>query len=95
MEKVNTENKIKELTEKRVLDVMEMEPSEKGFDRNAFDVKMQQAKLGMIHMRETELTKRITQSQYIRVIQLVSSDSEERRQYIDIAMPGLIPEHTN
>jgi hypothetical protein len=88
------ENRIKQLTEERVLNVMEMNPETGKFSREAFDVRLQQAKIGILHQRESELSKRINQSQVIQVIRLVSDDSEERRQYIARSMPQLIPEKT-
>lgn len=85
--KNNIEIKIRQKTEKIVLDVLELNP--KLTPDNIFEKKTQQAKIGMVFLRDREISKRIENGQYIRVIALISNDKDERKKYMEITMPNV------
>jgi len=81
------EHKIERLTQERVLQFMEADPSRT--DTETFNGIMNQAKIGMIFLRDREMTKRIQQGQVIRVINLVSGDKAEIMDYIQSSLPEI------
>ena len=80
---------MKDLMEKRVKELLEVEADK--IDSETFKNQLDQAKLGMIYIRDREMMKRIEQGQMIRVVSFISGDLEERRKYIEISMPQMIP----
>lgn len=82
---------LKDLVGKKVLEVLQADPEKEGFNEKAFNVRLQQAKIGMQYQANLEISKRIEKSQFIRIVQFVSKDSEERKQYIELAMPKMLP----
>ena len=43
----------------------------------------------MVFLRDREISKRIENGQYIRVIALISNDKDERKKYMEITMPNV------
>lgn len=77
--------RIKDLTDKRVLEFLSMTVNTKNVAQ--FHAKMDQAKLGLLAIREREVARRIQNGQSLRVISMISTDTEERREYIEVSMP--------
>ena len=88
-EEKELDKEIKEITDKKVLDFMKLNPDK--IDQDTFNNLLQQTKVGMIFVRDREMMKRISQGQYIRVFNLISGDKEELQRYVEISMPGVIP----
>jgi hypothetical protein len=81
---------MKELTDKRVRELLEANPAD--IDTDTFRNMLDQAKIGMVYIRDREMMKRIQQGQIIRVVSFISQDTEERKRYIEISMPQLVPQ---
>lgn len=80
--------KIEALTKQRVQELLEMTPSKS--QKDVFYMKMEQARLGMLYKRDSEIMKRVSKSQVIRVISLVTLNQEERQKYLKASMPELV-----
>ena len=93
MKKIEVEIEIRELTDKKVLEFMKENPEK--VDLETFRAKLEQAKLGMIFVRDREIMKRISQGQHIRVFNLVSNDKDQLQRYVEISMPEIIPKLEN
>jgi hypothetical protein len=76
---------MKDLTDKRVRELLELNPSD--VDTDTFRNMLDQAKIGMVYIRDREMMKRIQQGQIIRVVSFISQDMEERKKYVEITMP--------
>ena len=87
MKKNDINKQIKAMTEAVVLEVLKLNP--KTTPDTIFDKKVQQAKIGMIFLRDREISDRIHNGQYIRVITLISDDKDERKRYMEITMPNI------
>ncbi len=83
---------IEKLTEQRILEALKFDRLETPEDERNFQAKLMQGKLGMTYTRDREIMKRIQNGQALRVITLVSSDSEERKEYIKASMPHMLIE---
>lgn len=81
---------MKELADKRVKELLEVNPET--VDQDTFQNMLNQAKVGMFYIRDREMMKRIEQGQIIRVVGFVTDDVVERKKYIEITMPKLIPQ---
>ena len=80
------------LTELRVKELMQVNLEESGhFDKDRFNARMSQAKLGMTYVRDREQTKRIEQGQTLRAITLITKNDKLREEYIKKSMPKLLP----
>jgi len=80
-----TENKLKDLAIKRNIELGEMDL--KDMDRDEFTKELLRARqLGMF-LRDREMSRRIESGQQIRIINLISTDTEQRKQYIEMTMP--------
>jgi len=86
-----TSDKIKDLTDRRVAELLEEDVSAKDFNKDTFDSKLAQAKLGMAYLRDREITERIHNGQVIRIIGFISTDVKEREEYVRLSMPQLLP----
>ena len=82
---------IKTMTERRLQELLAIDPAAKGFQMEHFTVKSIQAKIGMRYLFDRDIMARIQQSQMLRVIDFISKDSEERKGYILAAMPKMLP----
>ena len=78
---------MKYLTDQRVRELLEANPEKIDSDtfRNMFD----QAKVGMVNIRDREMMKRIEQGQMIRVVSFITHDEIERKRYIEATMPQI------
>lgn len=81
------EENINRLTLEKVQTFMDQDASKT--DKEEFHKCLDQAKLGMTFVRDREIMKRVSAGQTIRVINLVSVDSEERMKYIKASMPEM------
>ncbi len=86
----NIDIEVKEITNKKVLEFMKVNPEK--VDLDTFRARLEQVKLGMVFVRDREMMKRISQAQYIRVFNLVANDKDELQRYVEISMPEVIPE---
>lgn len=91
MEKTGQEGKIADLAVQRALDVMQMDPEQKGFNPGMFDYRMKQAILGFRFKREIDLNRRTEREQGIRVVRMVFDTPEKRMEYIKGTVPHLLP----
>jgi len=87
MKSLDTKQQIKDFTEKVVLDVLTLDADK--VDNDVFERKIQQAKIGMSFQRDREVSDRIEKGQYIRVVTLISTDRDERKQYMELTMPSI------
>ncbi len=87
--KEQTADEIQILTDQRVKEILECEPETT--KKEFFYMKLNQAKLGMVYIRDREIMKRINSGQMIRVINFITSDEKERKAYIQASMPELTP----
>jgi len=91
MSKKGEQNKkdeaIRDLTTKRVMDILELEPSQIAGDE--FDIRLRQARLGMSFIKDREIMKRMVSGHNIRIISLIASDKDERKRYIEATMPEM------
>lgn len=83
-------DEMKDLTDKRVRELMIADPA--AIDSDTFRNMLDQAKIGMTYIRDREMMKRIQQGQIIRVVSFISQNQEERAEYIKVSMPNLVPE---
>jgi len=81
------DKEIQDLTTKLVKDLLKLKASK--ISGEEFDKLIRQANLGMRFVRDREMMKRISSSQFIRVITLVSSDMDERKKYIEASLPDI------
>lgn len=81
---------IQTLTDQCVKDMLNCKPE--SVKKEIFYMKLNQAKLGMVYIRDREIMKRINSGQMIRVIQFISSDAKERENYIKASIPELSPQ---
>lgn len=81
---------MKELADKRVKELLEANPAD--IDSEIFRNMLDQAKVGMTYIRDREMMKRIEQGQIIRVVSFISQDNVERKRYMEISMPQLMPQ---
>jgi len=84
-----TEVRIRELSDKKVVEVLEANPYEIVFDQ--FQMLQRQAMIGLQAVRDRDLQHRINQGQVIRIISFVAADSDERKKYIELSMPKILP----
>lgn len=90
MEKKNeTGDDIQLLTDQRVREMLECKPEKT--EKEIFYMKLNQAKLGMVYVRDREVMKRISSGHMIRVINLITSNDEEREKYVRASMPEIAP----
>ena len=92
MQKTRKEEKpddIRSLTDNKVRDILKCKPED--IDKNIFYMKLNQAKLGMVYIRDREIMKRVGNGQMIRVINFITSNEEEKASYIKATMPELMP----
>lgn len=83
-----TEKKLKDLAITRNIELGEMDL--KDMDRDEFTKELLRARqLGMF-LRDRELSRRIESGQQIRIINLISTDTEQRKQYIEMTMPQVM-----
>ena len=89
MKKEEKEKKdgISELVDQRVHDILEADVEQ--MDDSVFMKKLNQAKIGMVYVRDREIMKRVTAGHMIRVINLISTNPEEKEQYIKATMPEI------
>ena len=85
----SVDDEIKTMTERKVMSFMKANPGT--VDQNKFDNMKEQVKAGMNFVRDREISKRISQSQHIRVYNLVSTDKDQLHRYIQISMPEVLP----
>jgi hypothetical protein len=86
-EEASLDEKVKTLTNKRVVDLLETDVSM--VDRDVFQAKLDQAKLGMVFLRDRELMRRAQGGQTIRIMTLVYDNPEQRKAYIKASMPEI------
>lgn len=77
--------KVKKLTNDKVIEVLEMKVEK--VDKDVFEAKLNQAKLGMVFLRDRELARRIASGHTIRIMTLVYDNPEEMKAYIKATMP--------
>lgn len=87
--KENQDGDIRTLTDNKVRDILKCEPE--NVDKNIFYMKLNQAKLGMVYIRDREIMKRVGNGQMIRVINFITSNEDEKASYIKATMPELMP----
>lgn len=83
--KIDEDRYIKDLTNRRVKELLEIDATI--VKPEEFDIRLQQAKIGMIYVRDREIMKRVNSGQMIRVITLITQDPATRKDYITAAMP--------
>ena len=83
------EQYIKEKTEDLIIDMLDTKFE--NADRDEFEMKLQATRTAMVHLRDREMMRRINQGQQIRVFNIIANTPEERKQYIELSMPALIP----
>ena len=60
-------------------------------NRDEFTMKADATKIAMVHLRDLDMAKRISQGQNIRVFNIISDNKEELKKYIEVSMPQVIP----
>lgn len=85
MDKKAVEDDVKKLMDKRVKELLECNPEK--IKKEIFYMKLDQAKLGMVYIKDREIMKRISSGQMIRMISFISTDIDERKKYIEASMP--------
>jgi len=60
-------------------------------DRDEFSMKSEATKIAMVHLRDLDMAKRISQGQNIRVFNIISDNKDQLKKYIEISMPQVIP----
>jgi hypothetical protein len=86
-EKAEPEDEMRNLMDQRVKDILMCDPEL--IKKDIFYMKLDQAKLGMAYIRDREIMKRISSSQTLRVVNLISSNAVERQKYIKASMSEL------
>ena len=84
----NIENKVEKIVE----EVLDMNPSEKGFNPGVLDYKERQFRVGSTFLRDRDKNKRIKVGQTIRIIGMITADPEIRKEYIRQTQPQLLPD---
>lgn len=87
MNEEELDKEIDTLTKQKVLELLKETPNKDNKDE--FFMTLQQAKLGMLYKRDREIMKRVSNSQVIRVVTLISNNEEERKKYIKASMPTI------
>lgn len=82
-----TKDYMKDLVDTRVKQLLEASPEK--IDSDTFRNMLDQAKVGMVYIRDREMMKRIEQGQMIRVVSFITHDEGERRKYIQATMPQI------
>lgn len=59
----------------------------KGLDKDEFMMSLLRAKQLGVFLRDREMSRRIESGQIIRIATVITNDVEERKQYIELAMP--------
>lgn len=87
---INAESYIKEKTEQLIIEMLDSDFEKT--DRDEFEMKLQATRTAMVHLRDREMMKRISQGQNLRIFNLISTNPEQLREYIEVSMPNTIPE---
>lgn len=81
---------IRTLTEQAVRGVLTFKIDD-SFDRDHFEAQATKAKVGMTYERDKMLAERIAEGNVIRVVHMITTDPEEKKQYLKSAAPRLFP----
>jgi hypothetical protein len=86
------EIKIIDLSNKKALEFLELDPNQKGFNPGEFDYLMKQAIFGFRATREIKLNRRMEIDQRLRAVRMAINTPEDRERYIRETSPQLLPE---
>lgn len=86
-EKEDARKDLHDLVDQRMLEMLECKPEK--MKKDIFYMKLSQAKLGMTYIRDREIMKRVNSGQMIRIVNLITSNPEERANYIKASMPEM------
>lgn|SRR3990167_11318233 len=81
------EMELRELVDNKVKQVLKV--NAKSIDRDEFVTMAEQAKIGMVYLRDREMMKRIQSGQIIRMATFINVSPEMREEYARVAMPQL------
>lgn len=87
--KLSKEEYIKNKTEELIIEMLDSNFA--STDKDEFDMKLQATRTAMVHLRDREMMKRISQAQTIRLVNVYygKDNFEAKQEYLDATMPQL------